>query len=112
MNVATDSTNNLAGYGSDEFNNTDISYTPVSGVFPSIVLYPSDLSTQNSLEFKFTLTSNDLQIKVQKNCTDFLLNGKTECILINGLTYNSTPSFKIQNYLGLLYYYFKCTIVQ
>jgi hypothetical protein len=95
----------MAGYGNKSIPN-NITYTPVSGVYPAIVL--DDLEQNESV---FPETSQKIEegvtvIKVKQDARDFILNGKTESVNVDGRTFNVKTNFSVQNYLGLQYYYF------
>lgn len=98
---------NIAGYS---FGSNVNSYEniPVSGVFPAVIIYEykSDNKDVFSQETKTALVQNPCRIKVERDAADFILNGKTENVLVDGQTYNVVSQYKVQDYLGLKYYYF------
>lgn len=110
--INNSSSTNIYGYPSDSLNNSDVTYQAISGIYPAMILYPGDLKEQIFTQIKTSLDINDVMIKVKSECKDYIMSGKTEGIIINGLRHNVEQSPKIQNYFGSLYYYFKCTLTQ
>ncbi len=100
----------LPGYGGDTLNVIDITYNPpVTGIYPAIIIYPHQLNTSQFGQLKFNIDDNQVMIKVEENAKNFLLQDKTERIIIDNQVYNPELTFKIQSFLGLKYYYFKLT---
>ena len=104
--------NVLAGFGAESMNQQDITYQPVTGVYPAIIVYPKDQKKQQFGQLKFDLNENQVQIKVEEDCKNYLLNGKTERIIVNGTAFNMETAYNVQNMMGLKYYYFKLTITK
>ena len=102
--------NVLAGYGSDNMNLSDISYLPpVTGTYPAIIIYPKQLDTTQFGQLKFAIDENQVMIKIEEDAKNFILNDKTERIIIDGQAYNPELTFKVQSFLGLKYFYFRLT---
>lgn len=100
---------NVYGYDSQDNNaNTEITYTEVSKTFPAMILNGKDIKGEQSLQLKLGFTLSDLFIKVDEENRNYLMNGKNERAIINGLTYDIGADYGTQNYFGLKYYYFKC----
>ncbi len=97
--------NNLPGYG-EESNTTNITFTPVSGIFPAIIVAEREQGLNRFPETQFYIPQGVTRIKVQKDARDFIKNGRTESISINDITFNVITDDAFQNYLGLVYYYF------
>ncbi len=95
----------MPGYG-DESNTTNITYSPVSGVFPAIIVSDRNQRLDRFPETEHVLPNGITKIKILKNARDYIKNGKTESICINDITYNTISDDGFQNYLGLIYYYF------
>lgn len=107
VTYTSESVNVLAGYGptSQESNQT---YTPVYASYPAVLLYPNQVNDKNMQDIKITLSQGEVLIKVEENCYNFIYNNsKTENIIINNATYNITSDVKIQNYLGLKFFYIR-----
>ena len=104
--------NVLPGYGADTQNVTDITYQPVTGVFPAIIIYPHNLQGNQFGQLKFDIDDNQVMIKVEENCKNYILVDGIERIFIDNQAYNIERSFKVQSYLGLKYYYFKLTVTK
>ncbi len=97
--------NNLPGYG-QESNSSNIVYTPVSGIFPAIVVAEREQKLNRFQETEFYIPQGVTRIKVKKDARDFIKNGRTENIVINDMTFNKITDDSFQNYLGLIFYYF------
>lgn len=99
-----------AGYSSTNVIN-DYVLTPVSGVFPAQMIYEyktNELDVNNP-ELQVNIANNSVNIKVEANAKDFILAGKTESILVDGQLFNQASQYKVQDFLGVQYYYFKLT---
>lgn len=103
---SVNSTNNVFPGYSEPANISNITYTPISGVFPAIIRYNLKSTNPVIYEAKTTLSQGQCQIKVQNDCRDFILNGVTENIVVDGYPYFIVSDDGAQNYLGLMYYYF------
>ncbi len=99
----------LPGYGPENMNVQDITYQPVTGVFPAIIIYPKTLQSNQFGQLKFNLDENQIMIKVREDAKNYLITDKTERILIDGQYYNNELTFSVQSYFGLKYFYFKLT---
>jgi hypothetical protein len=98
------------GYGADTINLSDISYNPpITGVFPAIIIYPNQMNSNQFAQLKFNIDSNQILIKVQEDCKNFILNGLTQMLIVDGQAYNQENTYKVQNFIGLKYYYFRLT---
>lgn len=84
----------------------NITYVPVSGTHSAIVLYPENQDFRNLVDMKMIDLQGKVHIKVREETKNFIKNGKTEKIVIDSNDYNLNGSEKVQNYLGLKYYYF------
>lgn len=92
-------------YGNDD-NNQDYTLIPVSATFSGIVIYPPQKVDLENKTAKFMLASNQVMIKVKQEARDYINNGKTENVIVDGNIYNVSTTYKVQHYLGLEYYYF------
>lgn len=100
--------NTLVGYGAENLNSSDITYIPVTGVFPAQIIYPyKNMPSEKFESFKFDIDKNAIYIKVKKEARDFILDGKTEYIIADEHSYINQETPQVQNYFGLKYYYFK-----
>ncbi len=112
INVGINDSNILPGYNNDDFNQVDISYIVNSGQYPCIPIYPSNLNEKQFTELKFSLSDNQVMLKVEESTKNQIIQGKNEYVILNDQHYDIGPDFKIQNYFGLKYYYFKLTSTQ
>ena len=97
---------NYFGYG--ETSNLDnVTYTPVSGVYPFTRVYDKNNKTfQTTPYFQTSSGHSKLRIKVKSDARAFIKNGKNEKFEFDGLTFNAIGEEDVQNYLGEKYYYF------
>lgn len=110
INIINNTSENvMAGFGSEAMNYNDITYQPVTGMYPAIIIYPKNMKTQQFGQLKFSLEDNQVMIKVEKDAREFITKGKTEAIVIHGVSYNLDLIPTVQNYMSLKYYYFKLT---
>ena len=95
--------NALHGYG-DAAEASNVSYIAQNKEFYAIVNYESrqtEAATQVG-----TLESGMVRIKVEKEASDYIKEGKVEKIEIDGKTFNKITDDKVQNYLGVTFYIF------
>ena len=104
--------NILFGYGADNQNVTDISYTPQTGIFPAVILYGRNINIDKFVALKFNVDLNTVLAKVREDCKDFILNGKTERVYAEGIPYIPQITPLVQNFFGLRFYYFKLNETQ
>ena len=108
--IVNSGANVLPGYGNDTLNVSDIIYAPaVTGVFPAIIIYPNQLNSNQFGQLKFSIDYNQILIKVEENCKNFILNDLTQMIMVDAQAYNQENTFKVQSFMGLKYYYFRLT---
>lgn len=99
-----------AGFGIENTNISNTTYSSyITGYYPAMIIYPSDLKSNEFGPLKFELDENQVMIKIQSDAKDFILNGRLEKIEIDGFTYNAELTPKIQNFMGLKFFYFKLT---
>lgn len=97
-----------AGYGEDSIPG-DVTYTPVSGIFPAKINY---LNLQE-VEFipKIKTTTNAykglVRIKVKNDAKEYIENGKTVYILVDGQPYDTLSNPRFKNFLGYSFYYYE-----
>ena len=94
-----------AGY-TETSNTPNITYIPVSGVYDAMVIYKKDEPGGYFQEGRFAVGKNQVRIKVQQAAAEFIQNGTTDGIQIDGMYYNTISDVFIQDYLGLQFYYF------
>ncbi len=109
-NIIVSPQNPLFGYGDDtQSSNTEITYTPVSGIYSGQVLYPfKNRGGSSSFDNRIILESNSTYLKFQENAANYINNGeKTEKLEFDGKSWNIEPGEQIQTFLGLQFYYFE-----
>lgn len=100
------SNNTLPGYGPTP-NEGVITYTPVYESFPCIALYDKPPKPGEIFqEVKLGISQGKVRIKVKRNARDYIVNGPNENVVLNEVVYNLVSEDGVQNYLGLIYYYF------
>jgi hypothetical protein len=107
--VISSNPNPLFGYGDSSIPQTEITYQPISGSFPAVVVYKPRLElgspVSESTKIKNLVGNN--YIKVRADARDFIENGgKVESIYIDGRTWKLGDSKHIQYFLGLTYFYY------
>ncbi len=95
------------GYDSAS-NEVQYTYTAVTGQYLAQITYSSlDQKTVELEEVKNVVGQGRVRIKVEKDCRDFIDDGrKTENIQFDNKTFNTISFDGVQNYLGLNYYIF------
>jgi hypothetical protein len=111
QNINNLDSQSLFGYSSDTTvnSNSDITYTEVSRSVPAMIIYGNDIKSLPFPQMKTDISSSDIFIKVDEAGKNYITNGKTERAQINGQIYDLSSTYKVQNYFGLKFYYFKCT---
>ncbi len=94
------------GYGGASQEN-NIVYTPVYQDFNAIVKYNTPTDKITMTDIKIDLSDGEAMIKVDNSARNYIEDGKTENVNLNGYTYNIISDAKVQNYLGLRFYYYK-----
>tara|TARA_R100001163_G_scaffold62470_1_gene53287 strand:+ start:106 stop:555 length:450 start_codon:yes stop_codon:yes gene_type:complete len=99
----------LYGYGTEYKENTNYTYTAVSGVYNGLVISNSNVSNDAFIEdSKIEIPDNEIRLKVEKDARDFIKNGmKTERIVIANKDYYVKGSDKKANMLTKDYYVFR-----
>jgi hypothetical protein len=106
-NISNPTTNSFPGYGPASNNNNITSYTIVSGTFPAVITYIGEQSSKDLHELKKTVPdAAKVRIRVEKNCSDYIENGKTEKIVVNNDSYNVIAEREVNSILGLNYYHY------
>lgn len=101
----------LYGYEKEYKQNTNYTYTPVSGVYDALVISNANPATDAFIdEAKIEVPDNEIKIKVEKPARDFIKNGmKNERVVIDNRDYYINGSDKKVNILTKDYYVFKLT---
>lgn len=96
---------NLFGFGESQQNDI-YTYSGVSGVFPAVIRYGPIPPADYQPEMLTYLFASSVSIKVRKDCRDFIQDGKTEKIIVDGLTWILDSDQKKQTFLDSAYYVF------
>jgi hypothetical protein len=82
-----------AVFGFGQSQETDLfTYTPVTGSFPAVIRYQNEFGTMGADDsyqgdMNTYISDSPISIKVRKDCNDFIMDGKTEKVDIDGLLY-------------------------
>jgi len=98
--------NIYAGYTNQDIEE-NATYTPVSGVYNAITYYDNDFRQDKFNEPNISLADGEIAIEVLTNTKDFIQNGKTENIIVDGLLFDIISEPWLQNYFGLQFWYYK-----
>lgn len=101
--------NNYAGYNNDSNTTQEYNFIPVNATFSGVILYdrPYQPTQQaNNTDLNVINNQSHVRIKVLRDARDYILNGKTESIIVDDLIYNEFTPPKAANYAGQMYYYF------
>ena len=93
------------GYSQNQ-DSSNITYQVVSGSFPALKVFSDPDKDLFALQSKTRNADSIITIKVKGDAKDYIINGKNEKIMLDGVTYNDISFYKVQNYFGLKYYYF------
>ena len=113
QNIISNPQNILFGYSPDsQSNSSQITYSSVSATYSGLILYPLKARNQQNQAFdnKVLINNNSTYIKVTESAKNYIQNGtKNEKLEFDGQTWNFNDSMKyqVQNYLGLVFYYFE-----
>lgn len=108
IKTITPVTNNnyFPGYGNETIEE-NVTFTAVSGIFPCIAIYDKPPKPNETFqETKVSIGRGKTRIKVKADCHSYIQSGITESITVDGNTFNVVSDDGVQNYLGLMYYYY------
>ena len=105
--ITTIPINDYPGYENSS-NETNITYTTVSGIYPAIIRYkkPAGSTNQDLESVNMRNLKGDVTIKVKQDCFNYVKNGKTEYFEFDNKQFNQISDEAVQDYLGLKFYYF------
>ena len=110
--INTINTSKLFGYG-DHSDVVNYEYVPVSKTFSAIVKYNEKQTTNFVEEINTQISMGTANIKVQKDCRDFIMNGKTEKVTFDGKTFNVVSDDAVKSFLNATeYYLFQVEVTQ
>lgn len=92
-----------AGYN-DSSNPNNFTLIPQSQTFQAIVVYED--KQREVVSQVATFPVGLIKIKVKQDARDYIMNGKTEKIVVDGKSFNAVTEDKVQNYLGMVFYIF------
>ena len=106
--ISNISTRSLAGY---PVKREEASHTlvPQSGQFYAHVTYNKNQSLVDENNLQLRTSEGNIWIKTSGEAKDYILDGKTENILVDNKLYNVTSSPEVRKFLGLDFFVFKLT---
>lgn len=108
IQTITDVTSNIyGGYDGQNSNPSNYSYIPISGIFYGRIRYEGEKGKDESQPIRqldIRIPRGAAIIKVESDCSNYIQNGKTERIDVDGKHFNIISDVAIQNYLGLQFY--------
>lgn len=93
------------GYG-DSAQKTNFTYLPVSGTHQAIVSYKDRQESEEMGGVGLMYFAGDVRIKVDEEAKNYIKNGKTEKIVIDGKDFNVLTEDAVKNFFGLRLYVF------
>ncbi len=103
----------LFGFGQSQ--STELfTYEPVTGVFMALIRYQDRYASKEKgdefqAEIEKYISDGPLSIKVRSDCKDFIVNGKTQKVEVDGFTYIlSAVDPRPQFFWGNQFYIFDC----
>lgn len=95
------------GYGRSNSNESNITYTAQSGVYPCILRHKNDKQENQFIpEAMLTVIDGDVRIKVLSETKDYIEAEAAESFQIGDQFYEAQSEYFVQNFLGLKYYYY------
>ena len=82
----------------------NIAYTTVTGLYSGLKYGPERQFGKYAPITHSNLPENNTYIKVERDCMEFIERGKTEKIVVDGLSYNVLNEVRPRNFLGLMFY--------
>lgn len=95
----------LAGYDNTSIEET-VNYTVVSGVYSAKIRHGKDQKNTVTNDTKTIIPAGTVRILVEEDCYNFIKQGRTENIEVDGLTFNQINDEAPKNFLGKKYYAF------
>lgn len=89
--ILPENSESIFGFGQTQSSEL-FTFTPVTGVFPAMIKYQSKFGSKGvddlfQTELNTYISDAPVSIKVRKDCSDFILDNKTERIEVDGLSY-------------------------
>ncbi|MDP2692965.1 MAG: hypothetical protein Q8O88_04975 [bacterium] len=93
------------GYGGNDSQPTNFTYTHVSGIFPAMITYNLDQKTEELEEVKSKVGVGKVRVKVEQDARDFIEDGRKNVkVEFDGKAYNINTFDGVQNFQGLKYF--------
>lgn len=105
--VITKNSSGPFGYPPDT-NPTSVTYTPVSGTYYARIIYGNQ--RDDDVKLPVAETKNPFEgakIRVQLDCKNFIMSGKTEKITFDDKTWNVDYGYSVRHYIDEIYYEFQ-----
>ena len=96
----------IFGYNEDS-DPSNITYIPVSGIYPAIVKFEKEQKADRLNETANLLGLGRVTIKVKKDASDFISNGKTIAIEIDSQSFKLKSFKSTRGFIPALYYIYE-----
>lgn len=106
--ISNISTRSLAGYPAKR-QEASYTLTPQSGQFYAHITYNKNQNLVDENNLQLRTSEGDIWMKTSGEAKDYILDGKTENILVDNKLYNVTSSPEVRKFLGLDFFVFKLT---
>ena len=93
------------GYG-ESSNTQNVTYIPVSKSFFAMISYKDDQKSDSDVDTGIEFSKGRVRIKVEQEARDYMVNGKTEKVDIDGKSFKLVTDDSLKNYFGTKYYVF------
>ena len=103
------STPGVYGYG-EQSNVKNYTSVPVSGLFSGIVTYSNDQINEPLSDANERLSDGEIMIEVSGDASNYIKNGVTTLIDIDGVKFTVKSSERRRNFLSLEFYSFKLKV--
>jgi hypothetical protein len=94
-----------AGYG-DTSNPANVEYVPISKSFYAMIAYQDKQKSDTDADVGFQYSKGIVRIRVKEDARNYILNGKTLKIDIDGKAFNLITDDSVKNYFDTQYYVF------
>ena len=82
-------------------------YDIVSGIYYGMIKYGASANNYSRLqELKNTVPEGQVRLKVEEDAKNFIVNDKTERVLVDGLSFKVMGSFVVKYFFGVKLYVF------
>jgi hypothetical protein len=105
VRTSYDPSNMVFGFGEQQ-TEEPYTYTQVTGVFPATIRYKQGERSKFASDIDALIPANGVSIKVRPDCRDFINDGKTEQIEVDGRIFKLDSEERKQAFLDSNFYVF------